>query len=285
LRRRSRAGTLRQAGARSAGPKTAMSRIYPVEAYSYASRFNLREVEAWLPPDRGMRSTKTQLIVSLDGDRHAYLFDFGAIVFVNVPDAEREGIVDTFNSKLQQEPHPPLRENFLIEVRPGSAVEVRFDRVVVPDIDSTTLDVIATVIAQSVAIDYYDEDVQAILDRVGAVAGEVGRQGRPLGRTRDFVRFVGTAMASQVEIITAISLLDKPELTWENEAADRLHDKLRNNLEIQERHKALEIKLTTIRETLGTLIEFSQTRRMLFLEGSIVVLIVFEILLSLMKLY
>lgn len=262
-----------------------MSRIYPVEAYSYASRFNLREVEAWLPPDRGTRSTKTQLVVSLDGDRLAYLFDFGAIVFVNVPDAERESIVDTFNKKLlPQEPHPPLRESFLIEVRPGSAVEVRFDRVVVPDVDSITLDVIATVLAQSVAIDYYDEDVQAILDRVGAVAGEVGRQGRPLGRTRDFVRFVGTAMASQVEIITAISLLDKPELTWENEAADRLHDKLRSNLEIQERHKALEIKLSTIRETLGTLIEFSQTRRMLFLEGSIVALIVFEIVLSLLKL-
>ena len=71
-----------------------MSRIYPVEAYSYASRFNLREVEGWLPPDRGMRSTKTQLVVSLDGDRLAYIFDFGAIVFVNVPDAERESIVE-----------------------------------------------------------------------------------------------------------------------------------------------------------------------------------------------
>jgi len=261
-----------------------MSRIIPVEAYSYASRFNLREVAGWLPSEGGMRSTKTQLIVSLDGDRLAYLFDFGAIVFVNVPDAERGRIVETFNKKLLQEPHPPLRESFLIEVRPGSGIEVRFDRVVVSDVDATTLDVIATVLAQSVAIDYYDEDVQAILDRVGAVAGEVAREGRTLGRTRDFVRFVGTAMASQVEIITAISLLDKPDLTWENEAADRLHDKMRSNLEIQERHKALEIKLSTIRETLQTLIEFSQTRRMVFLEAAIVALIVFEILLSLLKL-
>lgn len=261
-----------------------MSRIYPVEAYSYASRFVLREVETWMPPNHGVRASKTQLVVSLDGDRLAYLFDFGAIVFVNVPDAERERIVETFNKKLPQEPHPPLRESFLLEVRPGSANEVRFERVVVPEVDSTTLDVIATVLAQSVAIDYYDEDVQAILDRVGAVAGEVARQGRPLGRTRDFVRFVGAAMASQVEIISAISLLDKPDLTWENEAADRLHDKMRNNFEIQERHKALEIKLSTIRETLQTLIEFSQTRRMVFLEAAIVALIVFEILLSFLKL-
>jgi required for meiotic nuclear division protein 1 len=261
-----------------------MSRIYPVEAYSYASRFNLREVAAWLPQERPIRWSKTQFVVELDGDQVAYVFDFGALVFVNTPSAERERIAGIFDANLRHEPHAPLRESFLLEVRPDAPVEVTFDRVVVPASATTTVDVIATVVAQSAAIDYYDEDVQAILDRIGAVAGEIARKGRPLGSTRDFMKFVGAAMASQVEMISAISLLDKPDLTWEDEGADRLHDKLRHHLEIQERYKALEIKLSTIRDSLQTMIEFNQTRRMLFLEASIVALIVLEIVLSLLKL-
>lgn len=261
-----------------------MSRVYSVEAYSYASRFNLREVASWVPQARSVRPSKSQLVMELDGDKLAYLLDFGSIVLINVPDATRETIVQTFNDKLPHEPHAPLRESFLIEVRPGAAIEVRFDRVVVPDLAPTTLDVIATVLAQSVAIDYYDEDVQAVLDRIATVAGEVARQGRPLGRTRDFMKFIGAAIASQVEMIAAISLLDKPDLAWEDETADKLHEKLLTHLEIQERYKALEIKLSTIRESLQTLIEFSQTRRMIFLEASIVALIVIEIVLSLIKL-
>lgn len=261
-----------------------MGTVYSVEAYSYASRFNLREVATWLPQDRPIRWSKTQFAVELNHDKLVYAFDFGALVFINMPDAQREPIARVFDEKLTHEPHPPLRESFLVEVRPGAPVEVGFDRVVVPEITASALDVIATVLAQSAAIDYYDEDVQDILDRIGDVAREVARKGQTPGKTRDFVKFVGAAIASQVEMIAAISLLDKPDLTWENEVADKLHDKLRSNLEITERYKALEIKLSTIRDSLQTLIEFSQTRRMLFLEASIVALIVFEIILSFIKL-
>jgi len=261
-----------------------MSTVYAVEAYSYASRFNLRDVAAWLPQDRAIRWSKTQFVVEFNHDQLLYVFDFGALVFINIPNIEREPIVSSFDTKLSHEPHPPLRESFLVEVRQGATVEVAFDRVVVPNIAAGTLDVIATVLAQSVALDYYDEDVQEILDRIGNVAREVASKGRPLGNTSDFVKFVGAAIASQVEMISSISLLDKPDLTWENEDADKLHDKLRSILEISERYKALEIKLSTIRDSLQTLIEFSQSRRMLFLEASVVVLILLEIILSIMKL-
>lgn len=261
-----------------------MSIVYAVEAFSYASRFNLREAATWIPHERPIRWAKSQFVVEFNHDQLLYVFDFGALVFINLTDVEREPLVAAFDAKLPHEPHPPLRESFLVEVRAGAPIEVAFDRVVVPEIAAGTLDVIATVLAQSVAIDYYDEDVQAILDRIADVAREVATKGRPLRRTSDFVKFVGAAIASQVEMISAISLLDKPDLTWENEVADRLHDKLRSTLEINERYKALEIKLSTIRDSLQTLIEFTQTRRMLFLEMSVVVLIVLEIILSLLKL-
>ena len=135
------------------------------------------------------------------------------------------------------------------------------------------MEVIATVLAQSVAIDYYDEDAQAILDRLATLARGVAQKGRPLGRQRDLLRFAGASMAFQAEIIRAILLLDKPDLTWEDELADRVHEKLRYHFEIAERYRALEAKLRTIRETLQMLIELTSERRMFLVEVAVLSLI------------
>ncbi len=212
-------------------------------------------------------------------DSVVYAYDFGALVFVNVPAATREEILAAVFKLLPREPHPPLHEDFLVEVRPGSAIEIAlsFDRVVVPELGQNTLEVIAMVLAQSVTIDYYDEDAQAILDRIAVMSAEVARKGRPFGRQRDLVRFTGSAMAFQAEIIGAILLLDKPDLTWEDEYADRLHDKLRYHFEIGERYKALETKLVTIRDTLQALLAMGSERRMFFVEVAVLVLIVIEV--------
>lgn len=264
-----------------------MTAVLVTEAYSFASRFVLRDVRALFPPGTSQRLGKTELRVEWAPDSVAYAHDFGALVFINVPEAVRADVLARFVKHLPREPHPPLREDFLIEVREGEpiGVEVEFDRVVVPAIDHDTLTVIAYVLAQSVSIDYYDEDAQAILDHIGEIAAEVAKLGRPRGRRRDLVRFVGTAIASQVEIISAIALLDKPQITWEDELADRLHGKLSRALEVGERHAALDAKLLTIREALAALLELGSERRTLWLEIAVVVLIALEIVVGFLRVH
>ncbi|MBK8262078.1 MAG: RMD1 family protein [Nannocystis sp.] len=254
-----------------------------VHAYSFASRFNLRDVIQWFPGASGVKMAKTQASIELGPEARAFAFDFGTLVFVGVEEAARASIVGTFMAMLAREPHAPLEEDLLIEVRPGASIEVTFDRVVLPTLTPASLEVIATVAAQSVSLDYYEEDIQGILDRIGAIARDVAQRGRVGGGTRDLVGFVGAAIASQIDVVAALALLDKPDLTWEDEAADRLHERLRYHLEIPERYRALETKTQTGRDALHSLLELSSTRRMLFMEASIVVLIVLEVVMSLLK--
>ena len=266
---------------------TAAPRVLSAKAYSYASRFNLKDAAAHFPEPVRCRTKKTQLVVEWPDGSAAFAFDFGALVFVDVAKGVRDQVLAAFDRALPKEPHPPLEESFLIEHRPGAPIEIQieFDRVVVPDLGPSTLEVIATVLAQSVSLDYYDEDAQAILDRLAETAAVVAKKGRPLGRTRDLVRFAGAAMAFQVEIVGALSLLDKPDLTWDDERADRLHDKLRYHLEITERYRALEAKLVTIRETLQSLLQLSSERRMFIVEVAVLILIVIEVVAGFLKLH
>jgi uncharacterized Rmd1/YagE family protein len=99
------------------------------------------------------------------------------------------------------------------------------------------------------------------------------------------MRFAGAAMAFQAEIIGAILLLDKPDLTWEDAYADRLHDKLRYHFEIPERFRALEAKLLTLRETLKALLEMTSERRMFFVEVAVMLLIVIEVVMGLVRVH
>jgi uncharacterized Rmd1/YagE family protein len=265
-------------------PDASEPRTRQLEAYSFASRFPLRELPGWLGEPATWRASKWEAVAELTEGGTVFVFDFGALVLVDVAAPTRERLIAACMRHLPREPHAPLRDDFLIELRPGqAAIEVASDRLIVAELPPIWLATVATVLAQSVCIDYYDEDLEHILDRVGQIGGEIGQAGKPRGRMRDLVRFVGSTIASQVEMVSSIALLDKPDSAWDDEAVERLYDRLRAHLEIHERYKALEAKLTLIREALSAFLELRSTRRALWLEASIVALIVFEIVLTFVR--
>jgi required for meiotic nuclear division protein 1 len=257
----------------------------PALAFAYASRFPLGQAGQWFAGSPELRRFKTHIVAGWSEHEVAFAYDFGALVFINVPKELQRATSDAFSRALPNEPHPPLREDFSIEVRRGGRVEVGFDRVRVPQLTPAVFEVVATVIAQSVSLDYYDEDVQATLDRIHAIASRIAQDGRPPRTQGEIVRFVGASIASQIEIISSLSLLDKPDLTWDDALADDLHDKLRYAFEISERYRALEAKITTSRQAFSAFLEMMHSRRSLLLESTVVALIFVEIVLSLLKLH
>jgi uncharacterized Rmd1/YagE family protein len=256
--------------------------VLPALAYSFAATFKIRElVKVFTGAD--VRPARQQVVADYGDDRLAVAFDFGAIVFVNVPAEERTRVLGLILARVApDEPHPPLEEDFLIEVRPDAPSAVRFDRVIVPRLDAATADVITLLLAQSVSIDYYAEDLQEILASLDRRTDRMARTGRISGSTRDLTRFVGSAISTKNQIIAALAVLDKPAATWESEELDRLYRELRLMLEIDERFRALEYKMRTIQETLELFLDLINTRRGLWLEATIVALIVLEIALALL---
>jgi len=249
-------------------------------AYGFASTFKIRELARCFT-GATVRAAKTQVTADYGDNRVAVGFDFGAIVFINVPAEERTRVLDQVLTKVAtDEPHPPLEEDFLVELRDGPAA-VRFDRVVVPALEPPIADVVTLLLAQSVCIDYYEEDLQQILADLDRRTDRMARTGRLPGSIRDLTRFVGSSISTKNQIIAAMAVLDKPAATWESEQLDRLHRELRDMLEIGERFRALDFKLRTIQETLELFLDLANTRRALWLESTIVILIVFEIALAL----
>ena len=257
----------------------------PALAYGFSASFKIRELLTCFA-GATVRAAKKQVVAEYGPDRFAVGFDFGAVVFINVGDEERARVIATIREKLaREEPHAPLEEDFLIEVRADAPAtgEVRFDRVVLRELTPAGVEVITLLLAQSVAIDYYEEDLQEILAALDRRTDRMKRTGRLGGSTREMARFVASAIDTKNQILGVLAVLDKPALTWEAESVNRLFRAFREMLEIEDRFRALEYKLRTIQESLELFLDLAQSRRMMTLEAVVVLLILGEILLTLLQ--
>lgn len=259
-----------------------------MHAYAFAATFRLRELSNSFPSAE-VRIEKDCLIARFPETngrvRLAILYDFGAAVLFGIEAQERERLIQTINAKLLPEPHAPLTEDFLVEVRPGAKLEVQFDRVVLSEATLPALSVVSLLLAQSVAMDYYEEDVREIVARSDAITKSLRTEGRLPGRVDDVVKFIGTCIETKNGVLSTLSLFDKPDETWEDRELDRVYNALRLELEIDDRFRALEAKLRMIQENLVLLVDLSQYRSTWRLELTVVVLILFEVLLTLWQMF
>jgi uncharacterized Rmd1/YagE family protein len=248
-----------------------------IHAYGFAATFNLKELSPIFALVGETRLDKDRL--SALGPKSAFVlaYDFGGVVFVGVEPPDRDRVVQAISKTVGPEPHPPLTEDFLLEVRPGASLEVQFDRVIVPEANLPVVDIVALVMAQSVAIDYYTEDVQFVLAKTDEITSVLQLAGRIPGRVGDLVKFIGSCIATRNGVISTLALFDKPDATWENEQLDRLWNDVRHMLELDERYRTLEVKLAMIQDNLVLLVDLSQQRRTLRLEVTVAILILFEI--------
>ena len=252
------------------------SRALSIQVYGFAATFRLRELtEAF--SDLGVATIDKDRLLVGARERYALAFDFGAVVFVGIDEDARRKVIDKLLKCLPPEPNPPLTETFLIEVRDDvTAPEVRFDRVVVRELSLPVIDVVAEVVAQSVAMDYYAKDVDEIETQFDKIVDRLRTTGRS-GPVEELTRFIGVCIAVRNDVISTLALFDKPEATWENEQLDRLWSALRHMLELDDRYRALEAKLRLFQENLVVLVDLSRQRHTLALEWAVVVLILFEV--------
>ena len=249
----------------------------PVHAYAFASTFKLKELMPLFGADA--RVEKDWLLATLGPSRFAIAYDFGALGLRRRRSARARAAGQAGGDRSSvDEPHPPLTETFSIELSPGAAMEVRFDRVVLPALDIPAVEIVAESLAQSVAMDYYNDDVTEIENETDRIAAELRERGQIPQRVRSTLQFIGLCIATRNDVISTMALFDKPDATWENEQLDRLWNAMRKMLEVEDRYRALDAKLRMFQDNLVLLVDLARQRHTFVLEVAVVILILAEML-------
>lgn len=245
-----------------------------VVAVALGARLDLKGIEGQRlePGSRQMREGARGTVV---------LFRYGAIVGFDLAAKEREALLARL-ARHVREPFSTL-ETESTEFRIGLALQDGEppSEPAMEDAAPERLQIVADVLAKSVALSHYESAVAEAFDRVEPLAVELEKKGRVDRRHAALARHVGSVLLAQQRMVGRIEIGDKPDLLWERPDLERHYAWLVEEYELKERAIALERKLALVGNTTQILLNFLYDRRSLRVEWYIVFLIVVEVLISL----
>jgi uncharacterized Rmd1/YagE family protein len=253
--------------------------VLAVRAFAVSATLHPRDVEALFAADaERVKVTKTMAVARYGPARWAVVHDFGAVVFIGIDEPEARRVMRALVEQIGSEPRAPLEETFAVHVVPGAAPAVRFDRVVVGHLDDRSVEIIALVVAQSVAMEYYEGDVDVLIGALQERSSTLARKGTLPGSAGALLKFIGRSVTMRTQVVHTLSLLESPGATWDDESLDRLYRGLRASFEIEERHLSLDHELRIVQDNLELMVDLVRQRRFIILEIAVVVFVAAELL-------
>jgi uncharacterized Rmd1/YagE family protein len=253
-----------------------------VEAFAISATLGWGAIDAVFDAgEERVKITKTHVVARLAGGGWAVAHKFGAIVFIGVDEKERKARLDRLLASVDEK-RAPFRESFLIEIAPDKTPSALFDRVRVVELSLREIELVGLVIGQSVAMEYYEEDVDGLVAQILTMSRALASTARFHSKGNNLLRFIGRGMETRNLVVGTLSLLDAPSSVWDSEVLDRLYRELRAAFAIEERYRALDHKLDMIQDNLALFVDLTRHRASLAMEIIVILLIAGELILLLL---
>lgn len=221
------------------------------------------------------------------------VFRYGVVVLINIAPLEEATLLAQLQAFLG-EPFPkPETEELEISIAADDAVSANLNEgvgemvhsaaLVVPDLTVERVQVIAEILARSVALGRYEAAVRDSAAAVDswALALQSGRDASAF--QKQLLKNLGSTILIQSAMTSRVEIGDKPELLWERPDLERLYLRLEDEFELQERDKTLERKLALLSSTAEMLINLVDNKHAHRLEWYIIILIVAEMVITILS--
>jgi len=249
-------------------------------AVAFVENLSLKDLATAYPE---ARRTPHVLSFTTASGGDVFVYPFGAIVFRDMPVAERDDALARLRRARPGLTSATVIEEFTAREDPGATPDVAGGVLTVDRLTPERARVISLTVAQSAAMEYYERIVEEMFGRTARLVDRMEARGSVPVSTRPLHRFIGAAISTRNEVLSILHLLDKPDEAWDDAAMDRIYDELRAEFDLVDRHRALETKLRSVQEALELILDVARDRRLVILEATIVVLILFEIVLTLLR--
>jgi uncharacterized Rmd1/YagE family protein len=248
--------------------------VHTFDAVAFIENLSLRELAAAYPEAK--RTPHELSFVSPQGGT-VFMYPFGVVVFYDVPVAARDAELTRLYRARPDLTSAQEREEFTVREDPGAKPDVVNGVLILDQMTFERAGVVALTVAQSASMAYYDRIVDQMFVQTDKLVDRLEKVGTMPLTTRPLHRFIGAAVGTRNEVMSILHMLDRPDALWEDPGADSIYEQLRAEFDLVDRYQALELKLRAVQEALELVLDVARDRRLILLEGSIVVLIIFEI--------
>ncbi len=246
-------------------------------AYHVTETLKLKEVDRLFEGAAHVQSA-TKLIFREGEDRFFFIYRFGSVVFFNVSPQRQRAVIEKLAVLIGEKPEI-ISEEFTLELRSGERSAIGFEVAVLDAFSLDRIELIAFVLAQSTALEYFEIKVDELFSKTGDIGHDLRSRGRLVRREGEIKRFIGQCITNKQQLVASLYLLDKPDETWEDQVLDRLYRDAVDMFEIRDRYRTVDYKLRMIQENLELISTLLQYRHANYLEWTIIVLITVEVVL------
>lgn len=214
------------------------------------------------------------------------VFSFGSIVFINIENEAKMRnfftYIQTFEPEIELSQVNRYTDDYSLHFGEKEKTQLTDEYVVVPESEDFYPELISTVLAKSVALEKTEEQLEKIHDKLETMIDRLEKGKLRIGN-KELARTMAKIIRHEYNTISYIMILDKPDITWTSSTANDFHENMIEFFELNDRYKILKDKTEILYNIMGGFSDISHSIRGLFVEWVIVLLILFEIVLTLIE--
>lgn len=266
----------------------AVALLKEIHINKLASHFGINHKFKW-EESLSLKETELKGIVRESAGKSIFVFPFGSIVFMNCAYHEIMDIIHylgRLEKNLNQITALEFFDDYKIEISPEISPNEK------PSINNDNLitsceldyqnEIVSTVLAKSVALERIEYEIDKLLDEIEDIINNL-QQGYLNVSDKKLANISARILGFRLNVISYIMLLDKPEITWVNEEAEILYDKLSSLFELTDRCENTRLKSEMLMDITKVFSELAHAKRANKLEFAIIFLIIIEIVISLIS--
>jgi required for meiotic nuclear division protein 1 len=220
---------------------------------------------------------QSELFYRTGTEQYVYVFKYGAVCFLNYGVKEIDSFLQLIYPYCKNLFEKSLTDEFLVQTE-AKEVKVGFNQIEIPSANIEVLRLVMMNVSQSVALDYYEDQTNKLLEETNTHTQTLVNKGR-LGLSGKYLKvFIGKTLLLRNRIAENIYVFDSPPETWENESLNRIDGELKRTFDLQVRVRTIFEGLSIIKDNLELFRTLMQHRYSSMLEWIVIILILFEVI-------
>ena len=247
-----------------------------VLSYQIADTIDIKQFKAAFKGEL-YHSDADELFYKTGSEQYIYVFKYGVVCFLNYDAIKISAFLQLISSFCKNLFAEQLNEEFIIETE-AKEYKIGYNKIEIVSADIDVLRLIMLNVSQSVALDYYSEQTNKLLEESNYHTQSLERRGRLDISGISLKKYIGKTLLLKNRISENLYIFDSPPETWEDENLNKIDVGLKRTFDLQERFRDVSEGLQIVKDNLELFKDLLQYRNSTLLEWIIIILILVEVL-------
>ena len=247
-----------------------------VLSYQIADTIDIKQFKAAFKGEL-YHSDADELFYKTGSEQYIYVFKYGVVCFLNYDAIKISAFLQLISSFCKNLFAEQLNEEFIIETE-AKEYKIGYNKIEIISADVDVLRLIMLNVSQSVALDYYSEQTNKLLEESNYHTQSLERRGRLDISGISLKKYIGKTLLLKNRISENLYIFDSPPETWEDENLNKIDVGLKRTFDLQERFRDVSEGLQIVKDNLELFKDLLQYRNSTLLEWIIIILILVEVL-------